>query len=191
LDLRAAHIVGASMGGMVAQRFTIDHPDRVLSLTSIMSTTGDPSVGSPTPEATAALLQPPAPTREATIEARVAGYRVTASTGFEVTDEHLRDRATAAYDRAYYPPGTARQLAAILTAPDRTEALRGISVPTTVIHGEADPLINVSGGKATAAAIPGADLVLIPGMGHDLPEGAWPPVVEAIVRTAKRAAASQ
>lgn len=187
LDIPSAHIVGASMGGMVAQRFAIDHPDRVRSLVSIMSTTGDRSVGSPTPEATAALLQPVKPTREETIEARVVGYRVTASTGFEVTDDHLRERATLSYDRAYYPPGTSRQLAAILTATDRTEALHAITVPTTVIHGEADPLVDVSGGKATAAAIPGADLVLIPGMGHDLPTGAWPQVIEPIVRTAKRA----
>ncbi|HVV24448.1 MAG TPA: alpha/beta hydrolase [Pseudonocardiaceae bacterium] len=187
LDIRAAHVVGASMGGMIAQRFVIDHPSRVRSLTSIMSTTGDPSVGNPTPEATAVLLRPPAPTRELAIEATIAGARVIGSTGFPVTDEYLRERATASYDRAYHPAGGTRQLAAILTTPDRTADLGRVMVPTVVVHGEADPLIDVSGGKATAAAIPGADLVVVPGMGHDLPTGAWPQVIDAIVRTAKRA----
>jgi pimeloyl-ACP methyl ester carboxylesterase len=187
LELPAAHIVGASMGGMVAQRFTIDHPDRVLSLTSIMSTTGDRAVGNPSPAAAEALLRPASPTRELAIESAVAAYRLMGSTGFEVTDQELRDRASAAYDRGYHPAGSARQLAAILTCSDRTAELRGVTVPATVIHGAADPLIDVSGGKATAAAIPGAELLLVPGMGHDLPVGAWPQIIDAIVRTAKRA----
>lgn len=187
LDLPAAHIVGASMGGMVAQRFAIDHPTRVLSLTSIMSTTGDRTVGAPTPEAVGALLRPPAPSRELAIESSVAAYRLICSPGFEVTDEQLRDRATAAYDRGYHPAGSARQLAAILTTADRTAELGALTVPTLVVHGAADPLIDSSGGTATAAAIPDAELLMIPGMGHDLPTGAWPQIIEAITRTAKRA----
>lgn len=187
LDIDKAHVVGASMGGMIAQRITVDHPDRVLSLTSIMSTTGNQEVGRPSEAATAVLLRPPATDRESAITATIAGYRVTGSTGFQVTDEELRERAAAGYDRANHPAGGTRQLAAILTEPDRTEALHGVTVPTMVIHGEADQLINVSGGQATAAAIPGAELLTIPGMGHDLPVDVWPQVIEAIVRTAKRA----
>lgn len=187
LDIDRAHIVGASMGGMVAQRVVLDHPDRVLSLTSIMSTTGDPSVGQPSEAALAVLLRPAAPDRASAIAGAVSGYRVFASTGFDITDEYLRDRAEAAYDRGYHPVGGTRQLAAIVTAEDRTTGLHGVTVPALVIHGEVDQLIDPSGGRATAAAIPGADLLLVPGMGHDLPTGAWPQIVDAIVRTAKRA----
>lgn len=187
LDVDRAHIVGASMGGMVAQQFVIDHPDRVRSLTSIMSTTGDRNVGQPSEDALAVLLRPAAPDRESAIASAVAGYRVFASTGFEITDEYLRDRATAAYDRGYHPVGGGRQLAAIVASPDRTERLHDVTVPTAVIHGEADKLVDPSGGRATAAAIPGAELLMVPGMGHDLPTGAWPQIIDLIVRTAKRA----
>jgi pimeloyl-ACP methyl ester carboxylesterase len=187
LDIDTAHIVGASMGGMIAQRLVLDHPDRVRSLTSIMSTTGAAGVGMPSPAAQAVLLRPPAADRAGAIAGSIAAYRITASTGFEVTDESLRERAENSYDRGYHPAGGARQLAAILTTPDRTEGLAGVTVPTMVIHGEVDPLVDVSGGKATAAAVPGAELLLVPGMGHDLPAGAWPQIVDAIVRTAKRA----
>ncbi|HEX3648667.1 MAG TPA: alpha/beta fold hydrolase [Pseudonocardiaceae bacterium] len=187
LGIQRAHIVGASMGGMIVQRMVLDHPDRVLSMTSIMSTTGARDVGQPSESATAMLLRPQAPDRESAIEAMVAGYRLTSSTGFVVTDEELRDRAVSYYDRAYHPAGGARQLAAIIATPDRTEALAGVTVPTSVIHGDIDRLVNVSGGRATAAAIPGAELLIIPGMGHDLPTGAWPQLVDTIVRTAKRA----
>jgi pimeloyl-ACP methyl ester carboxylesterase len=187
LGIDAAHVVGASMGGMIVQRFAINHPRRVLTMTSIMSTTGAPGVGGATPEAQAVLVRPPAPNREAAIESGIAAARVIGSTGFTVTDEYLRNRITVAYDRGYHPAGSMRQLAAIVADGDRTEGLRGVTVPTMVIHGSADPLINVSGGEATAAAVPGAELLVVAGMGHDLPEGAWPEIVDAIVRTAKRA----
>lgn len=187
LNIERAHVVGASMGGMIAQRFAIDHPHRLLSLCSIMSSTGDLSVGRPTPAAQAMLLRPPATSRDQAIEQGVAGYRLIASTGFAVTDEELRERVTADYDRAYHPAGTGRQLAAVLTTPDRTAALGAVAVPTLVVHGEVDPLIDRSGGAATAAAIPGAELLMIPGMGHDLPAGVWPELVAAITANAARA----
>jgi pimeloyl-ACP methyl ester carboxylesterase len=171
---------------MIAQQFAIDHPDRLLSLCSIMSTTGDPTVGRSTPEALAALMSPPAASREQALAQGVAAYRVLGSPGFPVDDEQLLTKVAMNYDRAYHPAGSQRQTAAILASPDRTEGLRGVTVPTLVIHGDADPLVNPSGGKATAAAVPGADLLLIPGMGHDLPSGAWPAIVEAIARNTRR-----
>jgi pimeloyl-ACP methyl ester carboxylesterase len=186
LGIERAHVTGASMGGMIAQQLTIDHPERVLSLCSIMSSTGDRTVGRPTPEAAAVLGRPPAATRDEAIAAAVASSRVIGSVGFPVSDEERLARATAKYDRAYRPLGTARQYAAILASPDRTEALAHVTVPAVIIHGEADPLVDVSGGRATAAAIPGADLVVVPGMGHDLPRDAWPEIIDAIVRNTKR-----
>jgi pimeloyl-ACP methyl ester carboxylesterase len=187
LGIPAAHVVGASMGGMIVQRLVIDHPDKVLSMTSIMSTTGDPNVGRLNEATVAALSGPPASDRESAITAAIAGYRALGSPGFPVSDEELRARAEATYDRGYHPAGSARQLAAVLTAPDRTEALHKVAVPTTVIHGEADPLVDISGGRATAAAIPGAELLTIPGMGHDCPREAWPRIIDAIVRNTQRA----
>jgi pimeloyl-ACP methyl ester carboxylesterase len=187
LDIRQAHLVGASMGGMIAQQVAIDHPDRVLSLCSIMSTTGDRSVGQPTPEATAILLRPPAANREEAIAGSVASGRILGSIGFDASEEALRRRAERKVDRAYRPEGTRRQLNAIYASPDRTEALRHVTVPTVVIHGDRDPLIDISGGRATADAIPGAELVVLPGVGHGFPDDAIPAMVEAITRTARRA----
>jgi len=187
LGIDRAHLVGASLGGMVAQQTVIDHPDRVRSLASIMSTTGDHSVGQATPEARSVLGRPPAASRDEAIANTVRSSRIIGSTGFPVTDQELLDRATAKYDRSYRPVGTLRQLAAAIASPDRTEGLRAVTVPTVVIHGEVDPLIDVSGGRATAAAVPGAELLVIPGMGHDLPVGARPQIVAAIARNARRA----
>lgn len=188
LDIRAAHVVGASMGGMIAQQLVIDHPDRVLSLCSIMSTTGDRSVGRASAEAIAAMPGSNGVplTREAVIDEGVRRAAVIGSPAYPPAPEELLERVTAAYDRAYRPEGYMRQYAAILASPDRTPGLRSVVVPTVVVHGERDPLIDPSGGRATAAAVPGGELLLIPGMGHDLPEQVWPAILDAIARNASR-----
>jgi pimeloyl-ACP methyl ester carboxylesterase len=180
LNVGAAHIVGASMGGMIAQCLAIREPAKVLSLCSIMSTTGDRSVGQASPEAMSALLQPPPASKEEAVERSVAVGKVIGSPGFAQDEERIRRRAALAWDRGHDPAGVARQLVAIMAAPDRTESLRKVDVPTVVIHGEADPLIDPSGGRATSEAITGARLLVIPGMGHDLPLEVWPQIVDAI-----------
>jgi pimeloyl-ACP methyl ester carboxylesterase len=189
LDIDRAHVVGVSMGGMIAQQFAVDHPRRLLSLCSIMSTTGDRSVGGPTPEASAALTRPPAANRSEAIANQLASSAVIGSPGYPVPDDERRQRATAKYDRAYRPLGAGRQLAAVIASPDRTAGLHSITVPALVIHGAEDPLVDVSGGRATAAAIPGAELLVLPGMGHDLPQPLWPQIIDAIDANAGRAAA--
>jgi pimeloyl-ACP methyl ester carboxylesterase len=171
LDVPSAHVLGVSVGGMIAQRLAIDHPSRVASLVSVMSTTGDPNVGAAHPEALAVVALPPAEDRAGAIEQGLTVRRAIGSPGYPTDDNEARATITAAYDRASHPAGTGRQLAAIAGAADRTEALRRLDCPTLVIHGEADLLVDPSGGRATAAAIPAAELVLVPGMGHDLPPG--------------------
>jgi pimeloyl-ACP methyl ester carboxylesterase len=173
LSLGSVHLVGASMGGMIAQTVAIEHSNRVRSLTSIMSSTGDPAVGQSTREAMAALLSPPAITREEAIERTVSILRVIGSPGFELDEADVRWRTGVAYDRGHDPAGVARQLAAIAASGDRTAALRSVSVPTLVLHGADDPLVNVSGGRATAQAIPGAEFVEFAGMGHHLSRELW------------------
>ncbi|WP_035855919.1 alpha/beta fold hydrolase [Cryptosporangium arvum] len=187
LGVDRAHLVGVSMGGMVAQLVAIERPDLVASLASIMSTTGDRSVGQATLDDVSVLMPRPDADRAAAIAADVALYRLIGSPGFETSEEVLVSRATAKVDRAYHPAGTARQFAAIVTAADRTPGLRALTTPTVVVHGEDDRLVDVSGGRATAAAVPGSSLVLVPGLGHDLPEGAWDRIVDAIAANAARA----
>ena len=177
------------MGGMITQTLAIEHPERVLSLASIMSTTGERSVGQATPEAQEVLWRrPPLDDREAFAEEIVLVRSVIGSQGLERDEEWSREVARRAFDRGIYPDGSMRQIAAIVASGDRTDALRRLDVPTVVIHGTGDPLIGVSGGEATAAAIPGAELMLIEGMGHDLPPAAWDRIVDAIVANAARAA---
>jgi pimeloyl-ACP methyl ester carboxylesterase len=187
LGLGAVHVVGASMGGMIAQLVALRHPGRVRSLTSIMSTTGDPTVGGPSEAALAVLLAPPATDREGAVQRVVDTYRVVGSPGFEFDERSVRDRAGLSFDRAYDPAGVARQLGAVLTTPDRTRDLEAVSVPTLVIHGSADALVNVDGGRATAAAVPGAELLVVEGMGHDLPREVWPEITDRICALIDRA----
>jgi pimeloyl-ACP methyl ester carboxylesterase len=169
LGIDSAHIVGASMGGMIAQTFAITYPGRTRTLTSIMSTTGDPDVGQPRPEALQALLAPPPTSRDEAVEMGVTLWKIIGSPGFPPREDEIRERTGAAYDRAFHPQGTARQVQAIMAQPDRTKDLGSLRMPTLVIHGADDPLVVPSGGKATAAAVPDATLKVIPGMGHSLP----------------------
>jgi pimeloyl-ACP methyl ester carboxylesterase len=188
LGATKTHVVGASMGGMITQALVINHPDLFASACSIMSTTGDRAVGAPTGEAMEALMRPPATSRDEYVDSSVQGSLVIGSPGYPTDESLLRQRAGEAYDRAYCPDGTARQLAAILASPDRADGLRQVRMPFLVIHGEDDPLVTVSGGQATAAAVAGSRLMTIPGMGHDLPEALWGPVCEAIVANTELAA---
>ena len=189
LGFDSAHVVGASMGGMIAQSLAIENPERVRSLTSMMSSTGDAKVGQATQAAMTVLMAPPARSRQEAIDRVVASYRVIGSPGYPLDEEALRERAGLSFDRAHDPFGVGRQLVAILASGDRTERLRDVRVPTLVIHGEQDPLVQVSGGRATASAIPGAELVVIDGMGHDLPRQLWRGIadrVAALVEQAER-----
>ena len=185
LGVRSAHVVGASMGGMIAQTIAIRHPDRVRSLISIMSTPA-PGVGAPTPEASAALLAAPATNREEAIERALAASKVIGSPGFPADEEWTAWATGEAYDRGFDPAGVARQLVAIQASGDRRPGLAGLTMPTLVIHGADDPLVQLAGGQATAEAVPGAELLVIPGMGHSLPRQVWPQITDAIVRTADR-----
>ncbi len=186
LGIERVHVVGTSMGGMIGQVMAIEHEDRVASLTSIMSTTGDPDVGQPKPEVLVTLLPSGAEDREAIIEATVETFRAIGSP--EHFDEDLtRAAATRAYDRAHDPTAQSRQLVATIASGSRSEALRSITVPTLVVHGDADPLIDVSGGVRTAEVIPGAELLVIEGMGHDIPRVFQPRIIEAVLALVSRA----
>jgi pimeloyl-ACP methyl ester carboxylesterase len=186
LGIEKAHVVGASQGGMIAQTLAVRHPDKVISLASIMSSTGNREVGQPHPEGLQALMWRPRDDAAGYADDFVAARRLIASSGFEVDEEATRELAARAFERGRSVDGTMRQLTAILAAGNRTEDLRKLDLPTVVIHGEIDPLIDVSGGKATAEAIAGSKLVLIPGLGHDLPRGVWQQMVDEIVANARR-----
>lgn len=185
LGVARAHVVGISMGGMIAQQIAIDHPDRVLSLTSIMSNTGDPDVGMPDPAVLPALLQPTPTDRETSVANAVEAGRATA--GPDHFDEgRVATLAGEAFDRSFYPRGMINELLAVATSGSRTEGLRTLDVNTLVIHGDVDPVIAVSGGERTAEVVPGAELMILEGMGHDLSPYFWPQVIEAITALAAR-----
>ena len=190
LGIERAHVVGASMGGMVAQTMAARHPDSVLSLASIMSNTGHRWKGTPGLRIYPLFLRRPASNREGAVESFVSAFKLIGSPGFPFDEDETRKAAELSYDRGYDRAGAGRQLAAIIAAGDRTAELRGIAAPTVVIHGTKDRMVRPSGGRATAAAIPGARLVTIEGMGHDLPRGAWDRMVDAIVANTERADAS-
>lgn len=189
LGIDAAHVVGVSMGGMIAQQMAGLYPERVLSLVSIMSTTGNQSVGEARPEALSALVGVAPEDREGNVDFQAGVFKVIGSPGYPYDEEMVRQLAGESYDRCHDPAGFARQLLGILDSGDRTQTLAKVRVPTLVIHGEDDPLITVSGGEATAEAIPGAQLWKIPGMGHDMPLQLWEQLVDRIVENAERATA--
>lgn len=184
LGIKAAHIVGASMGGMIAQEIAMQHPDRVLSLTSIMSSTGNPKLPQPTREASAILLAPPPTTKEEYIERFGQTWKVLRAGSFPLDEAKDPERAERTYARGLNPAGVGRQLRAILASGNRKDRLRSVKAPTLVIHGTVDPLVRVEAGKDTAASIPGAKLLLIDGMGHALPIPMWPAIINAIAEHA-------
>lgn len=183
-----AHIVGASMGGMIAQLISVNHPQRVLTLTSIMSTTGNPTLPPAKPEAMAALTAPIAPDADLeTFQAR--GSMVSTaigSPGYPSDSERLAANLARDFARSFHPTGAARQMAAIIADGDRRARLAGVKVPTLVIHGADDPLVPLAGGEDTAAAIPGAELLVIPGMGHDLPVALVEQIADAVAGVAAK-----
>ncbi|HOB15307.1 MAG TPA: alpha/beta hydrolase [Novosphingobium sp.] len=193
LGIRQAHVVGASMGGMIAQLMAINHPDRLLSMTSIMSTTGNRRLPPPQPEAMKALLDraPAYATLEQVIPIGIRVARAIGSPLYPSQEERLRERITRDYNRSFYPEGAARQISAIMADGDRRKRLKGVKVPSLVIHGVDDPLVPVEGGRDTAAHIPGAKLLEVPGMGHDLPLELVDTIADAIADHAASAQPAQ
>ena len=185
LEIDTAHVVGASMGGMIAQHIAIEHPRRVASLTSIMSVTGEPEFGQPLPEAAAVLLAPPATERGAFVEESVKAAVWQSRRYFDA--ERVKTEAARSFDRSFYPEGASRQMAAIYASGRRTEGLSNLSVPTLVIHGRDDTLLVPSGGERTAELVPGSTLMLVADMGHDLPEPLQPMLADAIAGHARLA----
>jgi pimeloyl-ACP methyl ester carboxylesterase len=190
LDLAPAHVIGASMGGMIAQTLAIRHPESVRSLVSIMSNTGSRRHGQPSLKVYSIFLRRPARGRDAFIAHMERLFKTIGSRGLPRDDEDLRAVALASYGRDHDPAGPGRQLAAIIASGDRTAQLGTVTAPTLVIHGSADPLVAPSGGRATVRAIPGAKLMMVEGMGHDLPRAAWPQLIDAIATHALHADAA-
>lgn len=187
LKIEKAHICGMSMGGMIAQALAVKYPERLLSLTSIYSTTGNPRLPQPKPEVIGLLLTPPPQDREPFIQFNLNVFRALTGPGFGLDEKWVRKIMGRAYDRAFCPQGTVRQLVAILTQANRQPTLKGIKVPTLIIHGDADPLVSVEAGKDAAGAVPGAELKIMEGMGHDLPHGeAWARIAKDIIAHAKK-----
>ncbi|MHA2304452.1 MAG: alpha/beta fold hydrolase [Candidatus Hodarchaeales archaeon] len=182
LGIDSAHIVGASMGGMIAQTVAIHFPERVKTLTSIMSSTGNPELPQPEPEAMAILVTPPPASREENIENSLKTWNLLNGSVYPLDEDQIRLRSAKAFDRSFYPQGTARQLAAILASGSRNEELQKINIPTLVIHGDIDPLVPVEAGRDTANMIPNAKLLIIEGMGHNIPPQIAPQIIEAIVQ---------
>jgi pimeloyl-ACP methyl ester carboxylesterase len=187
LGVERAHVLGVSLGGMIVQRLAIDHPDRLLTMTSVMSRTGEPGYGDSSQEALEMLLSPPAKTREEYLDFLVRAIGVYGSKPEWIDDDVTRARAAAAYDRCFYPAGIVRQMGAVMNGSSRDDELRGVSVPVLVMHGSRDTLVDPSGGRHTAEVIPGARYVEIEGMGHDYPPAVWDRWIEewiAFVRDA-------
>ncbi|MEN6376300.1 MAG: alpha/beta hydrolase [Smithella sp.] len=180
LGIQKAHICGSSMGGEIAQIISYRYPERVLSLTSIMSSTGNPELPQMKPEVLAAVFKPVPAEREAYIEHNVNLWRMLWSPGFPFDEKRLRRVLAEGYDRSYYPPGMIRQSLAVLKNGYRKSLIASIEVPTLIIHGDEDPLMSVEGGKEMAQLISGAQLLIINGMGHDMPKEAWPKIIDAI-----------
>ncbi|WP_241695167.1 alpha/beta fold hydrolase [Streptomyces sp. C] len=191
LGLDSAHVVGLSLGGAIAQTMAIEHPGRVRSLTSLMSTTGDRAVGQPDPKVLGALAGPPPRSREEAVDRTVNAVRVLGSPGYPFDEAAVRERAARAFDRSYDPLGVGRQAVAAVASGDRTERLRSLRLPTLVVHGTDDPMCDVSGGRATAEAVPGAELAVFPGMGHDLPRALWPGIAGLITDLVHRTEAGR
>jgi pimeloyl-ACP methyl ester carboxylesterase len=186
LGIGTAHVVGASMGGAIAQEMALAAPARLRSLTSIMSSSGDPKLPGPRPRALARLAKKVPLDRAGYVREYVATWHVLAGDAFPFDAERTARQGAAGYDRGINPPGVARQMLAILASGNRKKALRGVRVPTLVIHGMADPLVPVAAGPDLAAAIPGAELLLIEGMGHSFPREVWPRIIDAIAEHAAK-----
>lgn len=187
LGIERAHICGASMGGMIAQTLAYRHPERVKSLTSIMSTSGDPGLPPSKPHVIAKLLEAPPTDRDSNISHSVEVARTIGSPDFPTPEEELRERSARMFDRSFHPEGTARQFAAIVAQGSRREKLRALEVPALVIHGKADDLVPFEGGVDTLECIEGAEALWIEGMGHDLPRPLWPEIIAAIRCLTERA----
>jgi pimeloyl-ACP methyl ester carboxylesterase len=187
LGIDAAHVVGASMGGAIAQTLAIEHPQRLRSMTSIMSTSGDPSLPPPRPDALQLLLTPTPTDQAGYFQRYVQTWKVLRGPGFPLDDARDLERAAQTFNRGLYPQGVARQIGAILASGSRKAALRTVRVPTLVIHGDADPLVPVACGIDVADTVPGARRLIIEGMGHALPITLWPRIVEAIAQHADEA----
>jgi pimeloyl-ACP methyl ester carboxylesterase len=187
LGWESAHVVGVSMGGMIAQTMAVDQPRRVRSLTSIMSTLGKRTVGWQHPSLLPALIGPRTPGREAYVVASAKMWQLIGSPGYPSDADKVRARAEETFDRGVSASGVMRQMVAILNQPDRSRSLASLRIPAAVVHGSSDKMVHVSGGRATARAIPGAELLVIDGMGHDMPEELFGTLTEIIRRTADRA----